>query len=106
MRKAAVLTLLLITLLISNLNAWEIKKNPIDFILNVFWNTQNTTRDGIFFIIKYSLDNFSPRLVKQGYSWLRSGEFNEQCDTKDCIPANYLKHINRTSLSTLLIAGG
>ena len=72
----------------------------------MFWNTKNTTRDGIFFIIKYSLDNFSPRLVRQWYSWLRSGEFNEQCDTKGCIPANYLKYINRISLPTLLIAGG
>ncbi len=79
---------------------------PIDFILNIFWNTGNVSRDGIYFILNHSLDNFSPRLVHQWYNWLRNGTFDEQCDTDPCEPVDYLPYLERITLPSLFVSGG
>ena len=79
---------------------------PLNFVLNMIWNTKNTFLKGIYYIIEKGLDNFSPRVLQQWHSWLRNGTFMEQCDYPGCKPVDYLKNLNRINLPVLLISGG
>ncbi len=84
---------------------YKLHIKPINFILNMLWNTKNTSKAGIFYIISKGLDNFSIRLLEQWHNWLRNKAFQEQCDIPNCTPLNYYPGLKNITLPILLIAG-
>ena len=83
----------------------KMRMTPMDFLQENIWNVKNCELKDMFYMLRYGLDNISPRLIYQLYLWLRTGKFNELCDAPGCNPYDYEKQIMRIKLPVLLIAG-